>query len=67
MHPPHAPAVCPPCRPKIVDGRVAKIAKEMALLEQPFVKDTDKTVAGGWLQHAALLHLVHSASLQAVS
>eukprot|EP00884_Botryococcus_braunii_P014022 jgi/Botrbrau1/22620/Bobra.176_1s0049.1 len=32
-------------RGKIVDGRVAKIAKERALLEQPFVKDTNKTVA----------------------
>ena len=34
------------CRAKIVDGRVAKIAKEMALLEQQFIKDTSKTVAG---------------------
>lgn len=33
------------CRGKIVDGRVAKIAKERALLEQPFVKDSNKTVA----------------------
>jgi elongation factor Ts len=32
-------------RAKIVDGRVAKIAKELALLEQPFIKDTNKTVA----------------------
>ena len=31
-------------RPKIVEGRVAKIAKERALLEQPFIKDTGKTV-----------------------
>ena len=28
-----------------MDGRVAKIAKERALLEQPFIKDTSKTVA----------------------
>jgi len=28
-----------------VDGRVAKIAKERALLEQPFIKDTGKSVA----------------------
>ena len=26
-------------RPKIVEGRVAKIAAERALLEQPFIKD----------------------------
>ena len=32
-------------REKIVQGRVDKIAKEMALLEQPFIKDTGKTVA----------------------
>jgi translation elongation factor EF-Ts len=32
-------------RGKIVDGRVAKIAKERALLEQPFIKDTGKSVA----------------------
>jgi len=32
-------------REKIVQGRVDKIAKELALLEQPFVKDTNKTVA----------------------
>ncbi len=32
-------------RGKIVDGRVAKIAKERALLEQPFIKDTSKSVA----------------------
>jgi elongation factor Ts len=31
-------------REKIVAGRVEKIAKTMALLEQPFVKDTNKTV-----------------------
>ena len=30
-----------------MQGRVDKIAKEMALLEQAFVKDTSKTVAGG--------------------
>ena len=29
-----------------MQGRVDKIAKEMALLEQAFVKDTSKTVAG---------------------
>lgn len=28
-----------------MDGRVQKIAKEWALLEQPFIKDTGKTVA----------------------
>ena len=32
-------------RGKIVDGRVQKIFKERALLEQAFVKDTSKTVA----------------------
>jgi elongation factor Ts len=31
-------------REKIVDGRIAKIAKEMALYEQDFVKDPSKTV-----------------------
>lgn len=31
-------------RPKIVAGRVAKLVKAMALLEQPFIKDTEKTV-----------------------
>ncbi len=41
------PLSFPSCRrPKIVQGRVDKIAKEMALLEQPFVKDTNRTVAG---------------------
>lgn len=29
---------------KIVDGQIAKYIKEICLLEQPFVKDTDKTV-----------------------
>lgn len=29
-----------------MQGRVDKIAKEMALLEQQFIKDTNKTVAG---------------------
>ncbi|MCL1976274.1 MAG: translation elongation factor Ts [Firmicutes bacterium] len=29
---------------KIVDGRVEKYYKEVCLLEQPFIKDTDKTV-----------------------
>ncbi len=33
------------CREKIVQGRVDKIGKEMALLEQQFIKDTNKTVA----------------------
>ncbi len=33
------------CRGKIVEGRVAKIFKERALLEQAFIKDTSKTVA----------------------
>lgn len=32
-------------RGKIVDGRIEKIAKEMSLLEQQFIKDTSKTVA----------------------
>jgi elongation factor Ts len=32
-------------RGKIVEGRVAKTLKTLALLEQPFIKDTDKTVA----------------------
>ena len=32
-------------REKIVQGRLDKIAKELALLEQPFIKDTSKTVA----------------------
>lgn len=31
-------------REKIVEGRVQKIAKERALLEQDFIKDTSKTV-----------------------
>ena len=30
---------------KMVDGRIKKYYKEVCLLEQPFVKDTDKTVA----------------------
>ena len=29
-----------------MDGRVAKIAKTMALLEQPYIKDSAKTVQG---------------------
>ncbi len=28
-----------------MEGRIAKTIKTMALLEQPFIKDTDKTVA----------------------
>ena len=32
-------------REKIVEGRLGKIAKEMALLEQAYIKDTSKTVA----------------------
>ena len=40
-----AEAVGGPCRGKIVEGRVAKIFKERALLEQAFIKDTSKTVA----------------------
>ncbi len=28
----------------MVEGRLAKLAKEQALLEQPFIKDTSKTV-----------------------
>jgi len=31
-------------REKMVEGRMAKLAREMALLEQPFVKDPTKTV-----------------------
>ena len=31
-------------REKMVEGRLGKIAKELALLEQPFIKDTTKTV-----------------------
>ena len=31
-------------RAKIVEGRVAKTVKTMALLEQPFIKDSNKTV-----------------------
>eukprot|EP01026_Neomeris_dumetosa_P077002 TRINITY_DN8292_c0_g1_i3.p1 TRINITY_DN8292_c0_g1~~TRINITY_DN8292_c0_g1_i3.p1 ORF type:complete len:393 (-),score=99.72 TRINITY_DN8292_c0_g1_i3:8-1186(-) len=31
-------------RPKIVEGRVQKLCKEMALLEQPFIRDPNKTV-----------------------
>ena len=34
------------CSEKIVQGRVDKIAKTLALLEQPFIKDSGKTVAG---------------------
>jgi elongation factor Ts len=33
-------------REKIVAGRVEKIAKEQALVEQAFIRDTSKTVAG---------------------
>jgi elongation factor Ts len=32
-------------RETIVEGRLGKIAKEMALLEQAYIKDTSKTVA----------------------
>jgi hypothetical protein len=38
-----------------VQGRVDKIAKTMALLEQPYIKDTNKTVAGGWVHMARLM------------
>ena len=31
-----------------MQGRVDKIAKTMALLEQPYIKDSGKTVAGAW-------------------
>jgi elongation factor Ts len=31
-------------REKIVQGRIEKMAKEMSLLDQPFIKDSDKTV-----------------------
>ena len=46
-------------REKIVAGRVEKIAKEQALVEQAFIRDTSKTVAGQCLlvprcPHAAL-------------
>ena len=30
---------------KIVDGRIGKIAKTLALLEQPFIKDTNMSVS----------------------
>ena len=30
---------------KIVDGQIQKYLKEICLMDQPFVKDTDKTVA----------------------
>ncbi len=40
------PACLPACSEKIVQGRVDKIAKTMALLEQPYIKDSGKTVAG---------------------
>lgn len=33
------------CRPKIVEGRLAKIRSQKALLEQPYIKDTGNTVA----------------------
>ena len=52
---PSAPACSPPPSPtilaldarseKIVVGRVEKIAKEMSLMDQAFIKDTSKTVA----------------------
>ena len=32
-------------REKIVEGKISKWFKDVALLEQPFVKDPDKTVA----------------------
>ncbi len=32
------------CRPKIVEGRLAKIRSQKALLEQPYIKDTGTTV-----------------------
>lgn len=35
----------------MVEGRVAKIAKERALLEQDFIKDTSKTV-GDYIKEA---------------
>ncbi len=40
-----SPSMAVMCRGKIVDGRVQKIFKERALLEQAFIKDTSKTVA----------------------
>ncbi len=42
-------------RGKIVDGRVAKIFKERALLEQAFIKDTSKTVAEHIKQQVATI------------
>ena len=36
---------CLACRAKIVEGRVAKTLKTVALLEQPFIKDGDRSVA----------------------
>ena len=43
----------PPCRAKIVQGRLDKLAKDMALLEQPFIKDTSKTVGEVIMQSVA--------------
>jgi translation elongation factor EF-Ts len=37
--------LAPSCRAKIVEGRVAKTLKTTALLEQPFIKDGDRSVA----------------------
>jgi elongation factor Ts len=42
----------PPVIEKIVEGRVAKFLAEICLVEQPFVKDPDKTV-GDLLREAA--------------
>ena len=36
-------------RAKIAEGRVAKIAQERALLPQPFLADSTKTVDQVWL------------------
>ena len=41
-------ACLPACREKIVQGRVDKIAKEMSLMDQAFIKDTSLTVAVSW-------------------
>lgn len=38
-------AMVMPCREKIVEGRVGKIAGERALMEQPYIKDPKKTLA----------------------
>ncbi len=38
---------------KMVEGRITKFTKEICLLEQPFVKDPDQTIAGLLASHNA--------------